>query len=86
MVANLPRRVAVPNLSIPISTNRKAAPVGADETAFMGREAPFLFSVDAIWDDPAETDEVIAYSREFLAAMEAHSPGGLYVNFAGFGV
>jgi FAD/FMN-containing dehydrogenase len=54
-------------------------------TAFMGRDAPYLFSVDAIWDDPSQNDEVIAYSREFLAAMEPYSPGGLYVNFAGFG-
>ena len=54
-------------------------------TAFMGRKAPFLLSVDAVWDDPAETDEVLAYSRAYLAEMEPHSPGGLYVNFAGFG-
>lgn len=59
--------------------------VNNTETAFMGREAPFLFSVDAIWDDPAQTDEVVAYSREYLAEMEPYSPGGLYVNFAGLG-
>ena len=59
--------------------------VGVDETAFMGRGAPFLFSVDSIWDDPADTDKVLAYSRKFLASMEPYSPGGLYVNFAGLG-
>ncbi len=59
--------------------------VGADATAFMGRSAPFLLSVDGIWDDPADTDRVIAYSRRFLAEMEPYSPGGLYVNFAGLG-
>jgi FAD/FMN-containing dehydrogenase len=59
--------------------------VDSSDTAFMGREAPFLFSVDAIWDDPAQNDEVIAYSREYLAEMEPYSPGGLYVNFAGLG-
>jgi FAD/FMN-containing dehydrogenase len=59
--------------------------VGEDATAFMGRHAPFLFSVDAIWDDRADTDRVLAYSRQFLASMEPYSPGGLYVNFAGLG-
>jgi hypothetical protein len=59
--------------------------VGNEETAFMGREAPFLFSVDSIWDDPADTDKVLAYSRGFLADMEPYSSGGLYLNFAGLG-
>ena len=55
------------------------------ETAFMGREAPYLFSVDGIWDDASKSEEVVAYAREFLAEMKPYSPGGLYVNFAGFG-
>ncbi len=55
------------------------------KTAFMGREAPFLFSVDAVWDDPAQNDEVLAYSRGYLAEMEPYSTGGMYVNFAGLG-
>lgn len=59
--------------------------IGNSETAFMGREASFLFSVDAIWDDPTQNEEVIAYSREYLAEMEPHAMGGLYVNFAGLG-
>ena len=59
--------------------------VGNTETAFMGREAPFLLSVDCIWDDPAKNDEVIAYARAYLAAMEPFAHGGLYVNFSGFG-
>ena len=59
--------------------------VKSTETAFVGRENPFLFSVDAIWDDPAQTEEVITYARSFLAEMEPYSPGGLYVNFSGLG-
>ena len=57
--------------------------VGATETAFVGREAPYLFSVDCIWDDPTKDEEVMTYARDFLAEMEPYSPGGLYVNFAG---
>jgi FAD/FMN-containing dehydrogenase len=59
--------------------------VDSGATAFMGRDASFLFSVDSVWDDPAQNDEVVAWSREYLAEMEAYSPGGLYVNFAGLG-
>lgn len=59
--------------------------VGDSETAFTGRKSSFLFSVDAIWNDPRDTKQVVDYSREFLASLEPYSPGGLYVNFAGLG-
>jgi hypothetical protein len=59
--------------------------VGSGETAFSGREAPYLFSVDSLWNDPQQSEEVITWSREFLAVMEPYSPGGLYINFAGLG-
>ena len=58
---------------------------GNDETAFTERDAPFLLSVDAVWNDPKDTKDVVSYSRNFLDAVNAHSPGGLYVNFAGLG-
>lgn len=59
--------------------------VDAEKTAFMGRDATYLFSVDAIWDDPNQTEDVLAYSRAYLAEMEPYSTGGLYVNFPGLG-
>jgi hypothetical protein len=59
--------------------------VGAEETAFTGRHAPYLLSVDAVWKSPQDTEEVLTYSRDFLAALQHLSPGGLYVNFAGLG-
>ena len=54
-------------------------------TAFMGRDAAALLGIDAVWDDPAQSEEIITWTRQFLAEMEPYSPGGLYVNFAGFG-
>jgi FAD/FMN-containing dehydrogenase len=54
-------------------------------TAYVGRPWPYLFSVDCIWDDPALTEDVLAYSRDYLAEMDPYSPGGLYINFAGLG-
>ena len=59
--------------------------IGEDKTAFTGRDAPFLFSVDAIWTDSKDTQKVVAYSRNFLKEMEPYSTGGMYVNFAGLG-
>ena len=41
--------------------------------------------IDATWDDPAESETVISWTRQFLDEMKPYSPGGLYVNFAGFG-
>lgn len=54
-------------------------------TAFTGRKSNYLFSVDCVWDDPGADEEVISYARNFLKDMEPFSPGGLYVNFSGFG-
>lgn len=54
-------------------------------TAFRGRKSNYLFSVDCVWDDPGADEEVISYARNFLKDMEPFSPGGLYVNFSGFG-
>jgi hypothetical protein len=60
--------------------------IGIEETAFAGRNASYLLGIDAIWDNPKDNEEVINYTRNFLAAMEAYSPeGGSYINFAGLG-
>jgi FAD/FMN-containing dehydrogenase len=59
--------------------------VGETETAYGGRDAAFLVTGEASWTDPAQTDEALAWGREFWAAMGRHSTGGLYLNFAGLG-
>ena len=51
----------------------------------MGRQAPFLFSVDGVWDDVNNSDAVISYARNLLEDIKVISGGGLYVNFAGLG-
>ncbi len=55
------------------------------ETAYAGRDAPFLITGEVSWTDPAQSDEAIAWGREFWAAMGRHSTGGLYLNFPGLG-
>jgi FAD/FMN-containing dehydrogenase len=59
--------------------------VGEQESAFTGRNTPFLLSIDSIWDDPLDSERIIAWSREQIAAMQPYSSGGMYVNFPGFG-
>ena len=59
--------------------------VGPQETPLAGRDAPFLVSFDGAWTDPADNERNIAWARDAWAAMQRHSSGGLYLNFAGFG-
>ena len=59
--------------------------VGESETAYAGRDAPFLVTGEASWSEPSQTDEAIAWGRAFWAAMGRHSTGGIYLNFPGLG-
>lgn len=58
--------------------------VNSEETAFAGREAPYLLGVEANWENP-ELDELhIAWARDCLADMRQFSNGSVYLNFPGF--
>ena len=59
--------------------------VTESETAYGGRDAAFLVTGEASWDDPALNDTAIAWGRAFWEAIGPHSTGGLYLNFAGLG-
>jgi FAD/FMN-containing dehydrogenase len=59
--------------------------VGETDTAYGGRDAPFLVTAEASWTDPADTEKAIGWARDLWAAMGEHSTGGLYLNFPGFG-
>jgi FAD/FMN-containing dehydrogenase len=59
--------------------------VGADDTAFGRRDIPYLLELDSMWANPAETDRNIESTRRVWAETQRHSPGGLYLNFPGFG-
>jgi FAD/FMN-containing dehydrogenase len=61
------------------------ADIGESDTAYGGRDAGYLVNVEASWDDPALSDDAIAWARECWDAMGRHSNGGIYLNFAGFG-
>ena len=59
--------------------------VGETDTAYAGRDAAFLATVEANWTDPAQSDDAIGWARELWAALEKHSTGGVYLNFPGLG-
>ena len=57
--------------------------VGAEETAFGDRSAPFMVSTDANWRDPSEDETHIAWARGLWDRLQPHSTGAVYLNFLG---
>ncbi len=56
--------------------------VGETDTAYCGRDAVFNVSIDNIWEDPAENEEQIAWSRAFYDTLAPHLSSGVYLNWA----
>jgi FAD/FMN-containing dehydrogenase len=54
-----------------------------DATAFAHRSALFNLLIVGIWPDPADNRKHIQWVRELWDAMQAHSTGGVYVNYLG---
>jgi FAD/FMN-containing dehydrogenase/pimeloyl-ACP methyl ester carboxylesterase len=55
-----------------------------DGTMAIGqREAPFNIHVTSIWEDPADDEANIAWTRELSAAIKPFTTGRVYVNFIG---
>jgi len=59
--------------------------VGETDTAYAGRDTPYLVTAESSWTDPAQNEEGIAWGRDLWAAMGRHSTGGVYLNFPGLG-
>jgi FAD/FMN-containing dehydrogenase len=59
--------------------------VPAGATAFGDRSADFLVSIDSTWQQPADDEENIAYTRAFYDELLPYSDGRSYVNFASDG-
>jgi len=56
----------------------------ADATAYGRRDVPYLVNPEANWERPEDDEVNIAWVRTCLSELEAHSAGGLYLNFPGF--
>ncbi len=59
--------------------------VPEDAMAFANRSAPFLATIEATWQDPADSERCIAWARDAWSTLRRFGSGGLYPNFAGFG-
>jgi len=55
--------------------------VAPADTAIGDRSAPFLLSIDSVWEDPADTDDNVEWTRGFWAEMERFATGAAYTNF-----
>jgi FAD/FMN-containing dehydrogenase len=60
-----------------------AGRVGLQETAFAQRGADLNFGIFSIWENAAESERQIAWTRDFWGEMEPFTTGGVYVNYLG---
>ena len=58
-----------------------AARIGANETAFGDRSAPFIMNLLANWSDPSADAGNIAWVRELFNKLRPAMKPGVYVNF-----
>jgi hypothetical protein len=49
--------------------------------ALPGRDAPYFFYVFSIWEDPAEDERHIEWTRGVIDAMEPYTTRGMPLNF-----
>ena len=52
-------------------------------SAFAQREAPFLFGLEANWEEADGDADNLAWARDLFAEVKSHSLGGTYLNFPG---
>jgi FAD/FMN-containing dehydrogenase len=57
--------------------------VGRNETAFGHRDWSYNLLITSMWADAAETEQNIAWTREFWKAMAPFTTGGVYLNYLG---
>jgi FAD/FMN-containing dehydrogenase len=55
--------------------------VGEHDTAFSSRAAKHDFTVLSVWEDAAEDDKNVKWTREFGDAMKSLATGAAYVNY-----
>jgi FAD/FMN-containing dehydrogenase len=59
------------------------ARVGEDETPIAHRATPWVSHPFAVWREPEETADAIAWARRFRRAIGEHTNGGVYLNYIG---
>jgi FAD/FMN-containing dehydrogenase len=57
--------------------------VDAEDTAFAERSAPFMISIDGMWDDASDDEANVAWVRSAWEQIGKFGTGGVYLNFTG---
>jgi hypothetical protein len=55
--------------------------VGAEETAWSHRDATWSMVIGGIDPDPANSEKITAWARDYWEALHPHTAGGAYLNF-----
>lgn len=55
--------------------------VPVEATAYTARNDPYLINVHGRWDDPAEDEASVAWTRKLFQDLAPHATGNVYVNF-----
>lgn len=55
--------------------------IGKNETAYSYRDANFIHVIAAMYPDPADTPNNVAWVKNYWNALHPYSAGGAYVNF-----
>jgi FAD/FMN-containing dehydrogenase len=59
------------------------AAVDPEATAFSERSAPYMVSIDGVWEDPGDDADTIGWVRSTWEAVKEFGNGGVYLNFTG---
>jgi FAD/FMN-containing dehydrogenase len=57
--------------------------VGEDATPMTKRNASWVVHPFAMWEDPADSDKNIAWTKAVRRAMQPYANGGIYLNYIG---
>ena len=57
--------------------------IGAGDTAYAERSAPWMSSIDGNWESPTDNENNIAWVRESFEQIAPYSTGTTYTNFTG---
>ena len=67
----------------PPARGRDRRDVAETATAYANRDAGFAININGIAEDPANREQIVAWTRSTFDAMAPFSTGGVYVNFMG---
>ena len=83
IVAQCASKPAGPSQLFLVGWGDAMARIGAEHSPLAGREAKFVVHPLSLWEDPADDEGAIAWSRGFRELMAPYRTGASYLNFLG---